>query len=111
MEGYKIFNYQLTIGLNDKDTLRQEIATNSAKKMIADLLLNDYNIYAFTMIDCSGVYKMNSGEIVFENSIRLEIVNDCEIKMIQGIINTLKFALNQECIMLETAADRDIQFI
>ena len=106
-----MFKYLLTIGLNDKDTLRQEIESAAAKKMIAGILLNDFEIFAFTMIECSGVYKMNSGEIVFENSIRLEIVNDGEIKSIPAILAALKSALNQECIMIEYAADSNINFI
>ena len=106
-----MFKYLLTIGLNDKDSLNQEIKTEAAKKIIANILLNDFNIYAFTMIECSGVYKMNSDEIVFEQSIRLEIVNDSEIKSIPAILAALKSALNQECIMIEYAADSNINFI
>ena len=40
-----------------------------AKNIIANVLLNDFQIFAFTMMECAGVYKMEStGNIVFENS-------------------------------------------
>lgn len=92
----------LTIGLNDKDTERQEITTGEAKNTIANILLNQYNIFAFTMFECSGVYKMEStGNIVFENSIRVEIATDDELTAADAIIATLKTELNQESIMME----------
>jgi hypothetical protein len=92
----------LTIGLNDKDTERQEITTGEAKNTIAKILLNQYNIFAFTMFECSGVYKMEStGNIVFENSIRVEIATDDELTAADAIIATLKTELNQESIMIE----------
>lgn len=95
----------LTIGLNDKDTERQEITTGEAKNTIAKILLNQYNIFAFTMFECSGVYKMEStGNIVFENSIRVEIATDDELTAADAIIATLKTELNQESIMMEKEA-------
>lgn len=93
----------LTIGLNDKNTERQEIATGEAKNIIANILLNKFDIFAFTMFECSGVYKMEStGNIVFENSIRVEIVTDEILTAADAIIAELKTKLNQESIMMET---------
>lgn len=81
----------LTIGLNDKNTERQEIETGAAKNIIANILLNQFNIFAFTMFECSGVYKMEStGNIIFENSIRVEIATDDELTESDAIIETLK---------------------
>lgn len=92
----------LTIGLNDKDAERQVFTTSEAKNTIANILLNQYNIFAFTMFECSGVYKMEStGNIVFENSIRVEIATDNELTAADAIIATLKTELNQESIMME----------
>ena len=104
------YENQLTIGLFDKDTERQEITTESAKIMISDILINDFEIYAYTMIDCNGVYKMSStNRIVHEPSIRIEIVSDEEIEILR-IIEALKKALNQESIM-HKAIKSDIEFI
>lgn len=100
----------LTIGLNDKNTERQEIETATAKNIIANILLNQFNIFAFTMFECSGVYKMElTGNIVFETSIRVEIATDDELTSADAIIAELKKVLNQETIMIETET-KDIFF-
>ena len=108
----------LTIGLNDKITEKQEIATADAKRIISDILINRFNVFAFTMFDVSGVYKMNSsGNIVQENSLRVEIVNEFSEyynenleKKYLSIINLIKSALNQESVMMETGA-ANVNFI
>ena len=97
-----MYEYQLTIGLFDKDNAKQKISTAAAENMISDLLLNQFKIYAFTMINCFGVYKMADGRIVKEPSIRLEIASDEDISsIINSFINTIKSPayLNQECIL------------
>ena len=95
------YEYMLTVGLNDKDTEKQIIKTEDAKNIIADILINKYELYAFTMWDCQGVYKMEStGNIVRENSIRIEIVRDDTLNYIFPIIDDIKKALNQESVML-----------
>ena len=99
-----MYEYQLTIGLFDKDNAKQKISTAAAENMISDLLLNQFKIYAFTMINCFGVYKMADGRIVKEPSIRLEIASDEDISsIINSFINTIKSPayLNQECIMFK----------
>lgn len=91
----------LTIGLFDKDTEKQEISTDAAKRIISDILIDKFDIFAFTMIDCSGVYKMvSTGRIVAEPSIRIEIATENDItETIINIITELKKVLNQESIM------------
>lgn len=104
--------YTLTVGLNDKITKTQLISTENAHEIIADTLLIDFDIYAFTMFDCYGVYRHENGEIVREKSIRIEIATDEEINdTITSIVKSLKESLNQESIMVETANDADIDFI
>ena len=104
-----MYKYQFTVGLNDKDSEKQEIKTSDAKNIISKILLNDFEIFAFTMIDCYGVYKMQStGAIVQEASVRIEIASDEQIPEL-NIIDALKKALNQESIMIETS-EADINF-
>ena len=101
-----MLDYQLTIGLFDKNTAAQDISTEATKTMIADLLLNRFGIYAFTLIGCNGVYKMADGRIIFEPSIRLEIAADTDIdNTLDAFIETIKSPayLNQECIMIKTS--------
>lgn len=90
----------LTVGLFDKNTEKQEIDTDAAKNIISNILINDFNIFAFTMMDCAGVYKMTStNNIIREPSIRIEIATDDELTEIDMIIEAIKKALNQESIM------------
>lgn len=97
---------QFTIGLFDKDTEKQEIQTNEAKNLIAEILIEKFGIFAFTMIECSGVYRMDSSSrIVFEPSIRVEIATDEELTEADAIIGNLKEALNQESIMHEVSKE------
>lgn len=105
----EMHEYILTVGLFDKETEKQEIETEAAKNIIADTLISKFEIFAFTMIDCTGVYKMSStGRIVREPSIRIEIVTDADIEStIHKIIAVLKSpeALNQESIMVKHSTE------
>ena len=106
----EMHEYTLTIGLFDKDTEKQEISTEAAKRIISEMLLNKYDIFAFTMIDCNGVYKMNStGRIVSEPSIRIEIATDEAMPdTVNAIIDELKNRehLNQESIMMKHSIEK-----
>ena len=102
--------YIFTVGLFDKDAEKQIIDSPEAKKYINSLLLNQYNIFAFTMYDVNGVYKMQStNNIVSEPSIRIEIASKKKIDY-KAIINDLKTGLNQETIMIDIARAK-IRFI
>lgn len=104
--------YLFTVGLFDKDTERQEIPTSRAHEILADILIEKHGIYAYTMIDCNGVYKMQStGRIVREPSIRIEIVTDmADLLDYRAIIADIKSALNQETVMLKKST-ADVDFI
>lgn len=109
----KMYEHFLTVGLFDKGTERQITKTDEAKDFIAETLINDFDIYAFTMIDATGVYKMQStGAIVKEPSIRIEIAADEMLnrETIYKIIEVLKDELNQESIMYKMA-ESDVDFI
>lgn len=104
--------YLFTVGLFDKDTEQQEIQTFRAHEILADILINRHGVYAYTMIDCNGVYKMQStGRIVREPSIRIEIVTDmADLLDYRAIIADIKSALNQETVMLKKST-ADVDFI
>jgi hypothetical protein len=101
----------LTIGLFDKNTEKQEIKSPEAISIISNTLLNKFDIFAFTMTECKGVYKMNStGNIVFEPSIKVEIATDEPIEKLPAIIADIKTLLNQESVMVEVES-KDISFV
>lgn len=98
--------YTLTIGLNDRTSKTLKFAPVEARAKLTKILLNHYNIYAFTMFDCYGCYKHDNGEIVQEPSIRIEIATDNnEDAKIKALCKTIKHKrmFNQESIMIETA--------
>lgn len=77
------------IGLNDKDTKRQEIPTDEAVKIIVDTI-----VYDFTFSICNGVYTHEDGTKVCEVTIKLESTRPLEWYM-----EKIKRKLNQECIL------------
>lgn len=106
-----MFETVLTIGLFDKDAEKQLISRDDARDLIARILIDEYNIFAFTMLDCAGVYRMQStGNIVREPSIRVEIVTDENLDILPAMIARLKSGLNQETIMVKTSR-ADVDFI
>lgn len=94
------------IGLNDKNTLKQEITSNEAVKIIKQVLYA-HNFNYITLSRANGVYVMNNtGESSDENTI---IITICESMMnhikhrknARAVIDDLKILLNQESIGYE----------
>jgi len=102
--------YIFTVGLFDKDTEKMETTREDARDLLAYILIDEHDIFAFSMFDCFGVYRMEStGRIVREPSIRVEVASDEEIDA-ASIITCIKAALNQESVMLEVS-ESNITFI
>ena len=96
-----MIKYNLMIGLNDKDKLVQIIDNESAKKIVINTL-NNYGINALTIYNVSGVFTNENNITTTENSLKVEIINETiDYNTIKSVIDTLKSALNQECIGLE----------
>ena len=94
------------IGLNDKNTLKQEIISDEAIKIIKQVLYA-HNFNYITLSRANGVYVMNNtGESSDENTI---IITICESMMnhikhrknARAVIDDLKVLLNQESIGYE----------
>ena len=62
----------LYVGLNDKDTKQQKIETMEAFKIVSNLV----TVFADggTIYSARGIYKHESGEIVIENTLRVELI-------------------------------------
>lgn len=91
----------LFVGLNDKKTLRQEINTLEASKIITNIMSNKK--LDCTISEAIGVYTMqDSKKVTIENSLRIEILFCNKENIIQsGVIETIKKALNQESIAMQ----------
>lgn len=86
----------LYMGLNDKVTKTQKIDTLEAYKIVTEYITSITD--GCTIYSAKGVYKHTSGEVVIENTLRIEIFGVSE-KQVTDIINTLKKLFNQESII------------
>ena len=86
----------LYVGLNDKDTKTQTINTVEAVKIVTKLITTITN--GGIIYNATGVYTHDNGDIVIENTLRIELF-DCSTKALDKLIETLKAVLNQESII------------
>lgn len=88
---------KLIVGLNDKDTKKQEISTEKAEKAIEKVLFQYTDGYTL-QLDTKGLYKHENGETVKETSIVILLYYTDNVT-VNKIIKELKQQLNQESIM------------
>lgn len=91
----------LLIGLNDKDTKRQEIQFTVAMGILADYIA--HNIGFGTLSQAAGVYTHDDGATVQETSIRAEFFTD-DVEKILEFARFAKSTLNQESVAMEVSA-------
>ena len=103
-----IIKYNIYVGLNDKDSKKQEVSTRRAREEVIKIL-NNNNINGLTMYVVDGVFKHEDGQVVFEKSLKVELIEVEEEDVLKSI-NELKTALNQESILLEKEK-KEINFI
>lgn len=94
-----IKKYTLYLGLNDKDTKTQKIATLEAYKFITNLLkLKGFD--GATIYEAIGLYRHESGEFTTENTLRIELLFTEKEKVLE-LIKDLKNLFNQESVALQ----------
>lgn len=103
-----MIKYNIYIGLNDKDSKKQEVSTRRAKGEVIKIL-NNNNITGLTMYEVTGVFKHEDGTLTFEKSLKVELLEVEEEEVLRSI-NELKTALNQESVLLEKEK-KEINFI
>lgn len=91
----------LLIGLNDKDTKKQEISFTAALGILADYIAQ--NIGFGTLSQAAGVYTHDNGATVQETSIRAEFFTD-DVEKIKDFAMFAKSTLNQESIAMEVSS-------
>ena len=97
-----MINYKIIIGLNDQETKKQEIETDKAEDIIAEMLILNYGLYGATLSRCKGIYRMEStGEIIKEISIKIEISSDETIDNMLEICKAFCRVFNQESVFFE----------
>ena len=103
-----MIKYNIYIGLNDKDSKKQEVSTRRAKEETIKIL-NANNITGLTMYEVAGVFKHEDGAMTFEKSLKVELLEVKEEEVIKSI-EELKGALNQESILLEKE-EKEVSFL
>lgn len=88
----------LYLGLNDKDTKKQEINIIEAYKIVNNVV-NNYCDGA-TIYECQGIYKHDNGEIVFEKTLKIELMFVDRLTVV-SLVKDLKEIFNQESIVLQ----------
>lgn len=88
----------LYIGLNDKDTKKQEVNTTEAIKLLTNMLTD---IGGATIYEATGIYTHENGDIIIENTLRVELIG-IEENIILNKIKVLKLLFNQESIIKQT---------
>ena len=94
-----MIKYNIYLGLNDKDTLKQMIDTTKAKKEVYNILLKN-NIKAYTIYLVNGVFTNEENEITKEKTLKIEVLDIKKDDIIKSI-KELKKVLNQESVLLE----------
>ena len=103
-----MIKYNIYLGLNDKDTLKQVKDTTKAKKEVYNILLKN-NIKAYTIYIVNGVFTNEKNEITKEKTLKIEVL-DIKKDDILKSIKEFKKVLNQESILLEEEK-KEISFL
>lgn len=93
-----IKKFTLYLGLNDKETKCQKIATVEAYKIVSSLIANRFD--GGTIFEAQGIYKHKNGAIVTETTLRIELLF-AETKDVRELVNLLKELFNQESIAVQ----------
>jgi hypothetical protein len=98
-------NYKLNIGLNDKITLKQEIATEKAITLIKNKMESLKK--GFSLKTQVGGYLMEDNQYTFENSLELSIFEISKVEMFK-ICDYFKQEFNQESILITEITEQAI---
>lgn len=90
--------FTLYLGLNDKDSKQQKIATVEAFKIVSNLIAARFE--GGTIFEADGVYKHENGALVIEKTLRIELLF-VERPAVIAFVKTLKEIFNQESIAVQ----------
>ena len=91
--------YMLSIGLNDKDSKRQEVGTLDAYKIVMNIFAATTG--GATVHEGMGCYTHDNGDVVIEKSLIAYIYTEDHDKVLEAA-EAIKTALNQEAVALES---------
>ena len=90
--------FTLYLGLNDKETKMQKIATVEAYKIVENLITSRFD--GGTIFEARGIYRHEDGTIVTETTLRIELLF-AEEQEVRDLVETLKSVFNQESVAVQ----------
>lgn len=99
--------FTMYVGLNDKDTKKQKIATLEAYKVATNIFC-EYTGGA-TIYEGSGIYTHNDGTIINEKTLVCIVFSE-DPEAIKKAASALKIAFNQEAIAIESTETNSFFF-
>ena len=100
-----VSKYTLYIGLNDKDTYRQQIPIEQAKQLVNDICAKHTGGY--TVVEASGAWVDEAGNETPENSLVYTFYGITEDRIVT-IMDEILIALNQHAILVERGTARSM---
>lgn len=89
----------ICLGLNDKDSKKQEIETAAAGRILSGLLCSRF--YGATVTRCAGIYTHDDGTQVNENSFTI-VLYFVTLEQVRDFARELCRVFNQESVTIET---------
>ena len=90
--------FTLYLGLNDKDTKKQEIETAEAYRVVQSAIAQQFG--GGTIYEARGVYRHADGAIVEEKTLRVELLMTVQEKVV-AFAQWLKMRFNQESVVMQ----------
>lgn len=101
--------FKLAIGLNDKNTKKQELSTAAALEIVKAAIRDEIGFG--TIYTAAGIYTHENGENVTEETIVIEYAGTAaDINKMRDLAARLKIALNQESVYF-AAREINVEFI
>lgn len=92
--------FEMFIGLNDKETKTQKITTKDGFLLVQYYIANNF-AYGGSVSTLKGVYKHENGQVVIENSLKIELVLDSEeFEKVEAMKEYFTKAFNQESVLV-----------
>ena len=95
--------YTIYLGVNDKDTLKQEIPTETIRAQMHEICIKYVDGYTVSVAD--GFYRDGNGNITHEVSL-VYVFIDAPIDSVQNIMDEALVKFNQSSILLEVNRER-----
>jgi PII-like signaling protein len=93
--------HDIYLGLFDKDTHTQKIASDAGKLMAERMVARYYT--GATVFTADGIYYHDDGSLVIEPSLKIEILVFSDKDPLMDFIKELKETFNQESVALQNS--------